>query len=117
MNCRCVTVGWSLLVCLVLVPGQAKGSESGAPALRLGLAVASTSVAQGKAGTELHSSAGPTTSRFHFERQGQASRNLFRGNQAMCVTVSNKVWDEPNGRRIKFDIAGKPGLAVVIPIR
>ena len=58
-----------------------------------------------------------STDRFRFERQGSAFRNLSRGYQDMCATVTNKVWDEPNGRRIKFDIAGKPGVAVEIPLR
>lgn len=55
--------------------------------------------------------------RFKFERQGSAGRNLSRGYRDMCAKVSNKLWDEPNGRRVKFDIAGKPGVALVIPLR
>lgn len=62
-------------------------------------------------------SAGQAEARFRFEHQGSAFRNLSRGYRDMCATVSNKVWDEPNGRRIKFDVAGKPGVAVEIPIR
>lgn len=54
---------------------------------------------------------------FRFERQGSAFKNISRGYQNMCATLSGKVWDDPNGRRIKFDSAGKPGVAVVIPLR
>lgn len=53
---------------------------------------------------------------FHFKRQGSALKNLSRGYRDMCDTVSAKVWDEPNGRRVRFDIAGKPGVAVEIPL-
>jgi hypothetical protein len=55
--------------------------------------------------------------RFKFERRGSAGRDLSRGYRDMCAKVSNKVWDDPNGRRVKFDIAGKPGVALVIPLR
>lgn len=54
---------------------------------------------------------------FRFKRQGPAFRDLSASYKDMCANVSGKIWDEPNGRRIKFDIAGKPGVAVVIPIR
>jgi len=57
------------------------------------------------------------TDRFRFERQGSAIRDFSRGYREMCANVSNRIWDEPNGRRIKFDSAGKPGVAIVIPLR
>lgn len=53
---------------------------------------------------------------FRFKRRGPALRDLSVSYKDMCATVSDKLWDEPNGRRIKFDIAGKPGVAVVIPL-
>lgn len=54
---------------------------------------------------------------FRFERQGSAFRDISRGYKDVCAKVSNKIWDDPNGRRIKFDIAGKPGVAIEIPMR
>lgn len=65
------------------------------------------------------SSAGPEKSmdQFRFERQGSALRNFSRGYKDVCAKVSGKIWDDPNGRRIKFDIAGKPGVAIEIPLR
>lgn len=54
---------------------------------------------------------------FRFERQGSAARDISQGYKRMCATVSGKLWDEPNGKRVKFDIAGKPGVAVEIPLR
>ncbi len=54
---------------------------------------------------------------FRFERRGPAIKNLARGYRRMCDSVSRKLWDDPNGRRIKFDIAGKPGVGIEIPIR
>ena len=55
--------------------------------------------------------------RFRFERRGNAGRDLARGYRDVCARISDKVWDDPNGRRLKFDIAGKPGVALVIPLR
>lgn len=54
---------------------------------------------------------------FRFERRGSAGRDLSQGYKAMCQNASEKLWDEPNGKRVKFDIAGKPGVAIEIPIR
>lgn len=60
---------------------------------------------------------GTAENRFRFEKKGNAARDLSRGYRDMCANVSNRIWDEPNGRRIKFDIAGKPGVAMEIPLR
>jgi hypothetical protein len=54
---------------------------------------------------------------FRFERRGNAGRNISQGYKRMCANVSAKIWDDPNGKRVKFDIAGKPGVAVEIPLR
>jgi hypothetical protein len=54
---------------------------------------------------------------FRFQRQGSSARDLSRSYKNMCDSVSTKLWDEPNGRRIRFDIAGKPGVAMEIPLR
>lgn len=59
----------------------------------------------------------PATVEFRFERRGPAIKNLARSYRRMCDSVSRKLWDDPKGRRIKFDIAGKPGVGVEIPIR
>lgn len=59
----------------------------------------------------------PTQNRFRFEKRGTAARDISRGYRDMCARVSSRIWDEPNGRRVKFDIAGKPGVAVEIPLR
>jgi hypothetical protein len=66
--------------------------------------------------SEASASSGSSTAKFHFEREGPAVRNLQRSYKNMCATVSSKIWDEPNGRKIKFDVAGKPGVAIEIPL-
>lgn len=58
---------------------------------------------------------GPNAS-FRFERQGSAARDLSRGYKAICDKVATKLWDEPEGKRIRFDVAGKPGVAMEIPL-
>jgi hypothetical protein len=54
---------------------------------------------------------------FRFRKQGNAGRDIQQGYKDMCDRVSRKLWDEPNGKRIKFDVAGKPGVALEIPLR
>jgi hypothetical protein len=34
-----------------------------------------------------------------------------------CDNVSARLWANPNGRRVSFDVHGKPGVAVEIPLR
>jgi hypothetical protein len=46
-----------------------------------------------------------------FQKQGNAFRDLNRSYREMCDRVSSKIWDDPNGKRVRFDVAGKPGLA------
>jgi len=54
--------------------------------------------------------------RLKFQKQGNAFRDLNRSYREACDRVSAKIWDEPNGKRVRFDVAGKPGLGVEIPI-
>lgn len=61
--------------------------------------------------------AGQDGADFRFERSGSAGRELSQGYKAMCQRATDKLWDEPNGKRLKFDIAGKPGIAIEIPLR
>lgn len=60
---------------------------------------------------------GPDGAAFRFERRGSAGRDVSRGYKAMCQRASERLWDEPNGKRVKFDLAGKPGVAIEIPLR
>jgi hypothetical protein len=66
---------------------------------------------------ESRAAPGQAAPMFRFERQGSAVRDLARGYKGVLTKVSSKIWDEPNGRRIRFDIAGKPGIGVEFPIR
>jgi hypothetical protein len=54
---------------------------------------------------------------FRFRRQGHAGRDIAQGYNNMCEAVSKKVWDDPKGKRVKFDVAGKPGVGIEIPLR
>lgn len=54
---------------------------------------------------------------FRFERRGSAGRDLSQGYKSICKSAAEKLWDEPNGKRVKFDSAGKPGVAIEIPLR
>lgn len=54
---------------------------------------------------------------FRFNRRGNAGRDLAQGYNNLCENVSRKVWDDPKGKRVKFDVAGKPGVGIEIPLR
>jgi hypothetical protein len=54
---------------------------------------------------------------FRFKHRGDAGRDIAAGYNSVCDSVSRKVWDEPDGKRVRFDIAGKPGVGVEIPLR
>jgi len=51
-----------------------------------------------------------------FQKRGNAFRDLNKGYREMCDRVSQKLWDEPNGKRVRFDVAGKPGIGIEIPV-
>jgi hypothetical protein len=53
----------------------------------------------------------------HFQKRGAIARDLRRGYRRMGENLARKVWDEPKGKRIVFDVAGKPGVGVEIPLR
>ena len=55
-------------------------------------------------------------SAFRFKRAGNVGRNLGQGYKDMCDNVSRKVWDDPAGKRVRFDVSGKPGIAFEIPL-
>jgi hypothetical protein len=69
------------------------------------------------ANDEATPAAASNNAQFRFKRRGDAGRDLAAGYNAMCDNVSQKLWDEPDGKRVRFDIAGKPGVAVEIPLR
>lgn len=52
-----------------------------------------------------------------FQKRGNAFRDLSKGYREMCDKASAKLWDEPNGKRVRFDVRGKPGIGIEIPIR
>jgi hypothetical protein len=66
-------------------------------------------------------SAGPQTGtqskhpQFRFQSRGPA--NFKRGYQNMTESLAKRVWDDPKGKRILFEVRGNPGIAVEIPIR
>jgi hypothetical protein len=49
-------------------------------------------------------------------RRGNPLKDLSRGYREMCDRASAKIWDEPNGKRVRFDVAGKPGFGIEIPL-
>jgi hypothetical protein len=51
-----------------------------------------------------------------FQKRGPIVRDLRRGYRAMGENLAHKVWDEPKGKRIVFDVAGKPGVGIEIPL-
>jgi hypothetical protein len=54
---------------------------------------------------------------FKFRKQGHVARDLRRGYRAMGERLAGRVFDEPRGKRVVFDVAGKPGVGLEIPLR
>ena len=55
---------------------------------------------------------------FRFERRsGAVVREIPRGYNRMCDALSAHIWNQPQGKRLCFDMRGKPGIAIQIPIR
>lgn len=69
------------------------------------------------ADSQAHDASAAPGATFRFNRRGHVGRDLAQGYNNMCEAVSRKVWDDPNGKRVKFDVAGKPGVGVEIPLR
>ena len=51
-----------------------------------------------------------------FSKRGNAFGDFNKSYRKICDNVSRKIWDDPNGKRIRFDVAGKPGIAFEIPV-
>ena len=52
-----------------------------------------------------------------FDKRGHLARDIKRGYRRMGERVAGKLFDDPRGKRVVFDIAGKPGVGIEIPIR
>ena len=59
--------------------------------------------------------AGSPNGAFRFERRGNVAREIPRGYNRMCNALSAHIWSEPEGKRLCFDVRGKPGIAIQIP--
>ena len=109
------------------VPSEAPGRTDRAAARRaasIGAPIPQESLGQRALQSMLASSeaapmpvADQESATFKFRRQGNAGRDIKEGYKDMCDRVSRKLWNDPNGKRIKFDVAGKPGVAFEIPLR
>jgi hypothetical protein len=51
-----------------------------------------------------------------FKKRSSLDRDIKRGYRNMGENLARKVFDEPRGKRIVFDIQGKPGVGLEIPL-
>jgi hypothetical protein len=51
-----------------------------------------------------------------FKKQGAVARDIKRGYRAMGQNLAKKMFDDPRGKRIVFDIEGKPGVGMEIAL-
>lgn len=42
-------------------------------------------------------------------------RRLRSGYRQLGERLASRLWDDPDGRRVKFDIEGRPGIGLEIP--
>ena len=66
--------------------------------------------------TSLDEAPGEGRMQLKFNKRGNAFKDLGRGYREMCDRMSEKIWDDPDGKRIRFDVAGKPGVGFEIPV-
>ncbi|MGH8029243.1 MAG: hypothetical protein ACREO3_04835 [Arenimonas sp.] len=52
-----------------------------------------------------------------FKKQGHLARDIKRGYRNMGENLARKVFDDPKGKRVVFDIQGRPGVGIEIPLR
>lgn len=52
-----------------------------------------------------------------FRDAGPLHREVQSGYRDFTESVARRVWTEPDGRRVIFDVGGKPGVGVEIPLR
>ena len=52
-----------------------------------------------------------------FNKQGHLARDIKQSYRAMGKRLAGRVWDDPRGKRIVFDIQGRPGVGVEIPLK
>ena len=52
-----------------------------------------------------------------FDKRGHLARDLKRGYRRMGEHLADKVFDEPRGKRVVFDVDGHPGVGLEIPLR
>ena len=51
-----------------------------------------------------------------FQKQGHLARDIKRGYRNMGKNLARRVFDDPKGKRIVFDIEGRPGVGLEIPL-
>lgn len=52
-----------------------------------------------------------------FQKRGHLARDIKRGYRNMGENLARRVWEDPKGKRIVFDVEGRPGVGVEIPLR
>jgi hypothetical protein len=52
-----------------------------------------------------------------FKKRSSLDRDIKRGYRNMGENLAKKVFDDPRGKRIVFDVEGKPGVGVEIPLQ
>ena len=51
-----------------------------------------------------------------FKKQGHLGRDIKRSYRNMGENLARRVFDDPKGKRIVFDVAGKPGIGLEIAL-
>ena len=52
-----------------------------------------------------------------FDKRSHLARDIKRGYRRMGERVAGRLFDEPRGKRVVFDVAGRPGVGIEIPIK
>jgi hypothetical protein len=52
-----------------------------------------------------------------FQKPGHLARDIKRSYRNMGEKLARRVFDDPKGKRIVFDVDGRPGIGVEIPLK
>lgn len=54
---------------------------------------------------------------FELSDEQRLDQRLQAGYRRFGENLAARIWQDPKGRRVKFDVEGRPGLGMVIPFR
>lgn len=58
----------------------------------------------------------PAVTAFQLDAEQRLEQRLQHTYRRLGEDLAARLWDDPRGRRIRFDVDGRPGLGLLIPL-